>query len=90
MHKDPSELCADIANDVRARLDHLTEEVRGLAERVKASSKVFKMRPLNAYYRRLVHNALVDESGIETHSPDSRERLKRIEVRLKGGGEGKE
>ena len=26
MHKDPSELCADIANDVRARLDHLTEE----------------------------------------------------------------
>jgi spoIIIJ-associated protein len=66
--------------------DKLIEEVRGVAERVKASGKPVKLRPLNAYYRRLVHNALVDDSEIETHSPDSRERLKRITVRLKGGG----
>ena len=70
--------------------DKLIEEVRGVAERVRASGEPAKLRPLNAYYRRLVHNALVDEPGIETHSPDSRERLKRIEVRVKGGGETKE
>ena len=70
--------------------DKLIEEVRGVAERVRASGKPVKLRPLNAYYRRLVHNALVDEPGIETYSPDSKDRLKRITVRLKGGGEGGE
>ena len=67
--------------------DKLIEEVRGVAEGVKASGKPAKLRPLNAYYRRLVHTALVDDNEIETHSPDSKERLKRIEVRLRGGGQ---
>src|SRR6187551_3417660 len=32
--------------------DHLNEEVKGIAERVKSTGKPFQMRPLNAYYRR--------------------------------------
>lgn len=63
--------------------DHLAEEVRGLAERVKASEKPFKMRPLNAYYRRLVHNALVDHPEVESVSPQGGDRLKQITLRLK-------
>lgn len=70
--------------------DHLVEEVRGLAERVKASGKSFRMRPLNAYYRRIVHNALVDDPEVETHSPGGDDRLKRITIRKRGGDGGKE
>lgn len=70
--------------------DHLIEEVRGLAERVKASGKPFRMRPLNAYYRRIVHNALVDDPEVETHSPGGDERLKRITIRKRGGSGGQE
>ena len=61
--------------------DHLVEEVRGLAERVKASGKPFRIRPLNAYYRRIVHNALVDDSEVESVSPSGDDRLKRITIK---------
>lgn len=63
--------------------DRLNEEVRGIAERVKASGKPFEMRPLNAYYRRLVHNILADTSGIVSHSPAGESRLKRITISTK-------
>lgn len=63
--------------------DHLTQEVLGLAERVKVSGKPFRMRPLNAYYRRLVHNAMVDVEDVESVSPGGQERLKRITLRPK-------
>ena len=66
--------------------DKLIEEVREVAERVKASGKPVRLRPLNAYYRRLAHNALVGDAEVETHSPESSERLKRITVRLRGSG----
>ncbi len=63
--------------------DHLIEEVRGLAERVKASGKPFRIRPLNAYYRRIVHNALVDVEEVESVSPGGSDRLKRITLKPK-------
>lgn len=65
--------------------DKLIQEVHEVAERVKATGEPAKLRPLNAYYRRIAHNALTDDPEIETHSPQSRDRLKRITVRLKGG-----
>jgi len=64
--------------------DKLVEEVNDLAERVKASGKPFKMRPLNAYYRRLVHNALLDHPDVVSVSPGGEDRLKRITLKLKG------
>ena len=42
--------------------DKLTAEVRGAAEAVKASGKPFKMRPLNAYYRRTGVPSLINTS----------------------------
>lgn len=60
--------------------DRLQEEVRSIAERVKTSGKSFQMRPLNAYYRRLVHNVLVDDPEVVSHSPGGDDRLKRITV----------
>lgn len=63
--------------------DQLDSEVKGIAERVKSSGKSFQMRPLNAYYRRRVHNALVDDPQISTHSPPGDDRLKRITISSK-------
>jgi spoIIIJ-associated protein len=61
--------------------EKMVEEVTGLAERVRTSGKTCQMRPLNAYYRRIVHNALVNDPEIETHSPEGHQRLKRISIR---------
>jgi spoIIIJ-associated protein len=63
--------------------DHLNEEVRGIAERVKSTGKPFQMRPLNAYYRRLVYNVLVEDPEIVSHSPEGDDRLKRITISAK-------
>jgi spoIIIJ-associated protein len=63
--------------------DHLKEEVKNLAERVKTTGKSFQMRPLNAYYRRLVYNILVDDAQIVSHSPQGDDRLKRITISAK-------
>ena len=60
--------------------DRLQEEVRSIAERVKAASQPYHMRPLNAFYRRLVHNVLADHPDVVSHSPEGDDRLKRITI----------
>jgi spoIIIJ-associated protein len=67
--------------------DKLSAEVRAAADSVRATGKPYKMRPLNAYYRRLVHNALVEETDVESVSPGGDERLKRILIRPRGKGD---
>jgi hypothetical protein len=41
------------------------------------------MRPLNAYYRRLVYQAILEDPQMEAHSPEGSSRLKRITINLK-------
>ncbi len=60
--------------------DHLQEEVRSIADRVRTTGKSFHMRPLNAYYRRLVHNVLAANPDVASHSPEGEDRLKRITI----------
>ena len=60
--------------------DQLHAEVSSIAERVKTTGKSYQMRPLNAYYRRLVHNALVANPDVISLSPDGDDRLKRITI----------
>jgi spoIIIJ-associated protein len=62
------------------REDRMAEEIREIAARVKATGKPYRMRPLNAYYRRLVHNILLDDPEVESQSPEGDERLKRITI----------
>ena len=59
----------------------LLEKARSLAERVQESGKPMKMQPLNAYHRRLVHNALQSMEGIATESEEGDGRYKRITIR---------
>lgn len=65
------------------REDSLATEVRTLADRVRETGTPQKLRPLNAYYRRIVHNILISDPEVESHSPDGDERLKRITIRRK-------
>ena len=65
------------------REDQMAVEIKEIAERVKATGKAHEVRPLNAYYRRLVHNILINDPDIETHSPEGDERLKRITISAK-------
>lgn len=65
------------------REDNLRAEVREVAERVKASGRPFEFRPLNAYYRRIVHNVLIEDPDVQSHSPDGEARLKRITITRK-------
>jgi spoIIIJ-associated protein len=60
--------------------DQLQDEIRSIAERVKTSGKSFHVRPLNAYYRRLVHNVLSSHPDVVSHSPEGDDRLKRIRI----------
>lgn len=65
------------------REDKLAAEIRMVAERVKETGEPKQLRPLNAYYRRMVHNILINDPDVESHSPDGDERLKRITIRRK-------
>jgi spoIIIJ-associated protein len=60
--------------------DQLQQEVRDLVDLVKTQGKTYRMRPLNAYYRRLAYNVLVDEKEISASSPPGDDRLKRIAI----------
>ncbi len=63
----------------------LLEKVNSLADKVRADGKPARTRPLNAYYRRLVHNAFSEVDDIQTSSPEGVSRYKRIQISLVGG-----
>lgn len=65
------------------REDQMAAEIREIAGRVKTTGKPHQLRPLNAYYRRMVHNLLIDDPEIQTHSPDGDDRLKKITISSK-------
>ena len=60
--------------------DQLQQEVRDLVELVKTDGKTYRMRPMNAYYRRLAYNVIAEEEGISASSLSGDDRLKRIAI----------
>lgn len=59
--------------------EKLIQKAKSLAERVLETGKSMRLQPLNAYHRRLVHNALKD-MGVSTSSEDTESRFKRITI----------
>ena len=76
--QDPPRIRIDCDHFRVRQEEKLITTARELADKAKDSGKPMKMRPLNAYHRRIVHNALIDDDEGETVSPRSDERLKRI------------
>ena len=58
----------------------MLESIREVAQQVMEDGKSRKLKPLNAYYRRLAHNTLADIDGVATSSPTGNSRYQRIEV----------
>lgn len=61
--------------------DALAHRVRQLAEVVRQTGRPYHLDPMNAYERRIVHNAFKDDPEIQTWSPPDDSRIKRITLR---------
>lgn len=61
--------------------DRLVAKVRQIAETVRITGRPAQLEPMNAYERRIVHNAFEGDSEIKTWSPPENMRLKRITLR---------
>jgi spoIIIJ-associated protein len=48
--------------------DALVKKAKEAAEKVRRWGDVVELEPLNAFDRRIVHNTLKDDPGVETHS----------------------
>ena len=60
--------------------EKLLRRAHSRAERVLQTGKPLQMEKLNAYQRRLVHNALAEIPGIRTVSEETDSRFKRITI----------
>ncbi len=58
----------------------LIETAHTIARQVVEDGKARRLKPLNAYYRRLAHNALSEIEGVSTSSVGGNSRYKRIEI----------
>ena len=63
------------------RNDAFVTRVRALAETVRETGHPFHLEPMNAYNRRLIHNAFRDDPDIMTVSPQDDARIKRITLK---------
>ena len=60
--------------------ERLVKTAQDIAQQVTEDGKTRKLKPLNAYYRRIAHNALAKIDGVNSSSPPGSGRYKRIEV----------
>lgn len=58
--------------------DRLVSRVQSLAQSVRQSGRPLQLEPMNAYERRIVHNAFAEDPEIVTWSPPENARLKRL------------
>jgi spoIIIJ-associated protein len=58
--------------------DQLVSRVRELAQNVRLTGRSIQLEPMNAYERRIVHNAFAEDPEIATWSPQENSRLKRL------------
>ena len=79
--KQASKVQVDIEHWREMKDDGLAQRVRQIAEIVRHSGRPYHLEPMNAYERRIVHNAFKDDPEIMTWSPPDDARLKRITLR---------
>jgi spoIIIJ-associated protein len=68
--QDPSapKIMVDVGGYRAQARDALVKKAKDAAEKVRRWGDVVELEPLNAFDRRIVHQALKDDPGIETHS----------------------
>ncbi|MDB6153134.1 MAG: r3h domain [Chthoniobacteraceae bacterium] len=83
--KDAPRVQVDIEHWREMKDDGLAHRVRQLADTVRKTGRPFQLEPMNAYERRIVHNAFKDDPEVITWSPPDDARLKRITLRRRQG-----
>lgn len=79
--KNAPKVQVDIEHWREMKDDGLAQRVRQIADIVRQSGRPYHLEPMNAYERRIVHNAFKDDPEIMTWSPPDEARLKRITLR---------
>jgi len=77
----------DVEHYREMREDGLVQKVRQLAEMVRKTGRPFHLDPMNAYDRRIVHNAFKDDPEVMTWSPQDDSRVKRITLKKREPGQ---
>ena len=79
--KDAPKVQVDIEHWREMRDDALAHRVRQIAEIVRQTGRPYHLEPMNAYERRIVHNAFKDDPEVMTWSPQDDSRVKRITLK---------
>jgi len=79
--KDAPKVHVDIEHWREMKDDQLAHKVQQLADVVRKTGRPFQLEPMNAYERRIVHNAFADDPQIESWSPRENARIKQITLR---------
>jgi spoIIIJ-associated protein len=58
----------DVGNYRSQARDALLKKAKDAAEKVRRWGDVVELEPMNAFDRRIIHNALKDDPGVETYS----------------------
>ena len=68
--QDPTlpKVTVDVGNYRSQAREALVKKAKDAAEKVRRWGDIVEMEPLNAFDRRIVHNALREDPGVETHS----------------------
>ena len=68
--QDPSapKIMVDVSGYRAQAREALVKKAKEAAEKVRRWGDIVELEPLNAFDRRIVHNALKNDPGIETHS----------------------
>ena len=71
----------DIEHFREMRDDGIVQRAKQLAELVRKTGRPFHLDPMNAYDRRIIHNAFKDDPDVTTWSPPDDARIKRITLK---------
>jgi spoIIIJ-associated protein len=85
--KNAPKVQVDIEHWREMKDDNLAHRVRQIGEIVRQTGRPYHLEPMNAYERRIVHNAFKDDPDIATWSPPDDARLKRITLRKRQPGQ---
>jgi spoIIIJ-associated protein len=69
-HQDPSapKVMVDVGDYRASARDALLKKAKEAAEKVRRWGDIVELEPMNAFDRRIIHNALKDDPSVETHS----------------------
>ncbi len=80
---DAPKIQVDVEHFRAMQEDELVTRIRGLADDVRRTGKPLELEPMNAYERRLIHNAFSEDPEVTTWSPPHTSRLKRVVLKLR-------